>query len=118
MTYIKPKFQDYHIPGLTYISPKDAFTMLNSAEAALLDVREIEETSMGKAAIADAILHPLSAITKSTRFEMDKTLIVMCAHGVRSAQVCAWLLRQGYDKVLNLDGGFACWIQAGLPVEP
>ena len=31
--------------------------------------------------------------------------IVMCHHGMRSAQVCQWLLSQGFTDVKNVSGG-------------
>jgi rhodanese-related sulfurtransferase len=36
-------------------------------------------------------------------------IVVMCHHGVRSAQVCAFLAGQGFKKVWNLSGGIDAW---------
>lgn len=35
----------------------------------------------------------------------EKETIVMCHHGVRSANFCSFLAQQGFSKVRNLDGG-------------
>lgn len=41
----------------------------------------------------------------NTRFDRDVETIVMCHHGVRSAQMCQWLLNIGFTKVKNVSGG-------------
>ena len=45
----------------------------------------------------------------------DRDIVVVCRVGARSAQVAAWLTRQGYDAV-NLTGGMEAWVQAGRPI--
>src|SRR3546814_7864077 len=50
-------------------------------------------------------------------FQKDKTVILYCASGGRSALAGRVLRALGYDKVYNL-GGFKSWAEAGLPVEP
>jgi rhodanese-related sulfurtransferase len=118
MTYQQPKYQDYHLKGILHISPDDAFNLIEKGEAFLLDVREPEETAEAKAFVKGSCIEaPLSGFTKSTKFSMEKHIIVMCAHGIRSAQVCDWLIGKGYINVLNLDGGFANWQAMNLPVS-
>jgi rhodanese-related sulfurtransferase len=43
--------------------------------------------------------------------------MIMCATGVRSTAVTAYLLRNGWNDVVNVDGGITAWQRAGLPVE-
>ena len=45
----------------------------------------------------------------------DVPLVVVCKVGGRSAQVTAWLNRQGYEAV-NLAGGMLAWEGAGRPM--
>jgi rhodanese-related sulfurtransferase len=37
--------------------------------------------------------------------------------GERSAKAVAALKKQGFTRVVNLNGGLKAWQQAGLPVE-
>ncbi|ANY68827.1 sulfurtransferase [Paenibacillus sp. BIHB 4019] len=37
----------------------------------------------------------------------DKPLYIVCAHGVRSANVCGYLEKQGYGSLHNVTGGMA-----------
>lgn len=116
MTYQQPKYQDFHLKGILHISPDDAFRLIENDEAVLLDVREPEEIAVAKTDLQQpAIEVPLSRFTRSTKFSQDRIIVVMCAHGIRSAQVCDWLIGKGYKNVLNLDGGFANWQAMNLP---
>jgi rhodanese-related sulfurtransferase len=41
--------------------------------------------------------------------DRSRSVVCICHHGMRSAQVVAFLLRQGYDRVYNLVGGIDAW---------
>jgi rhodanese-related sulfurtransferase len=49
-------------------------------------------------------------------FSRDKSVIVYCASGGRSALAGKTLKELGYDKVFNV-GGFKDWVEAGGAVE-
>jgi rhodanese-related sulfurtransferase len=40
-----------------------------------------------------------------TRLDKDRETIVLCHHGMRSAQMCQWLIAQGFTHVSNVIGG-------------
>lgn len=45
-------------------------------------------------------------------------VVCICHHGMRSAQVVAFLERQGFEAVYNLAGGIDAWseqVDAGVP---
>lgn len=50
-------------------------------------------------------------------FGEDKTFIIHCASGWRSALATEALQRMGLKPVRNLKGGFTAWKAAGGPVE-
>ena len=56
------------------------------------------------------------APTHDKAFDRNKTVIVYCASGGRSALAGKTLKDMGYTDVRNL-GGFKDWLEAGLPVE-
>ena len=39
----------------------------------------------------------------------DRPVVVLCHHGVRSMHAVEWLRAQGFDNMLNLDGGIDAW---------
>ena len=48
----------------------------------------------------------------------DQVIIVICQEGFQSSLAAAALQRLGLRKATDLDGGFAAWREAGLPVVP
>lgn len=83
----------------------------------LLDVREPWEINICK--IEGIINIPMQQIT--TRFlelEDDQEIVCICHHGMRSAQVCMFLERQGFTKISNLMGGVAAWAAQVDPAMP
>jgi rhodanese-related sulfurtransferase len=74
----------------------------------LVDVREPEELEIAK---LDGFMNlPLSRFaewgnTIRNYLSEDAETIVMCHHGMRSAQMCQWLMSQGFTNVKNLAGG-------------
>jgi rhodanese-related sulfurtransferase len=41
-----------------------------------------------------------------------------CGHGERAATALSLLERGGFGSLVNLDGGFGGWKEAGLATEP
>lgn len=98
------------------LTPAAAVQLMNNEEVVLLDVREPSETAGGK--IAKAIQIPVSSISKRIG-ELDKhknkTVLVYCKTGARSAMACKELSKNGFDKVYSLKGGMMAWQDAHLP---
>ncbi|MDB9527296.1 rhodanese-like domain-containing protein [Oscillatoria sp. CS-180] len=92
-----------------------------SDEIQLIDVREPWE--LQKAAIAGFINLPLSQFAEwetqiHQHLDVETETIVMCHHGIRSAQMCAWLKQQGFTHVENLVGGIDAYsinVDASVP---
>lgn len=83
-------------------------------ELLLIDVREPVEHEL--AHVEGAKLLPLSRFHEwAGRLDPEAEIVVMCHHGIRSAQVCSFLARQGFEKVSNLAGGIDLW---SLEVDP
>ncbi|ARQ69800.1 rhodanese-like domain-containing protein [Streptomyces marincola] len=87
------------------------------AGAPLLDVREPDEWAAGH---AEGALHiPMGQVIERmgdiTEHAGDGTLHVVCKVGGRSAQVTAYLVRNGIDAV-NVDGGMHAWQASGRPL--
>ena len=86
-----------------------AVRMLESPEGLqLIDVREPQEVAIAHLEGFEVL--PLSEFAQwanqiATRFDRDAETLVMCHHGVRSAQMCQWLVSQGFTNVKNIAGG-------------
>jgi rhodanese-related sulfurtransferase len=74
----------------------------------LIDVREPEEIAI--AYLPNFTVLSLSKFnewseTIHTRFDVEAETLVLCHHGIRSAQMCQWLETQGFTNVQNISGG-------------
>ena len=87
----------------------------------LLDVRECWEFALAPIHVAGLrSLHvPMDDIpTRLAELDPLQPVVCICHHGMRSAQVVAFLERQGFDAVYNLAGGSDAWslqVDAGVP---
>jgi rhodanese-related sulfurtransferase len=83
----------------------------------LVDVREPWEIEI--ASLAETINIPMGDIpTRHTELDPARPVAVLCHSGGRSARVAAWLARQGYARVANIEGGIDAWaegVDASLP---
>lgn len=74
----------------------------------LIDVREPLEHDMAR--VEGAELLPLSRFEEwAGALDPAAETVVMCHHGMRSAQVCLFFARQGHAKMINLAGGIDRW---------
>jgi sulfur-carrier protein adenylyltransferase/sulfurtransferase len=89
------------------------------AEAPLfLDVREREEWEEGH--IPGAVHIPrgsLESRIESSAPDRDRTIVVYCASGSRSAFAAKTLEELGYADVRSLAGGFVDWKRNGFPTQ-
>ena len=91
--------------------------MRGEAPPLVIDVREPEECEIAR--IEGARLLPLSLFNEwAPSLDPGRETVFMCHHGVRSAQVCAFLSRQGFAKLHNLAGGIDRWSADVDPAVP
>ena len=85
-----------------------ATMMASNPSLQLIDVRERNEIDY--AAIPGFDLYPLSEFEQwsdriLTELKPEAETIVICHHGMRSAQLCQWLSMRGFSQVKNVIGG-------------
>ena len=74
----------------------------------LIDVREPLEIEI--AFIKGFTVFPLSQFPEwsdqvDVHLDSNKETLVLCHHGMRSAQMCQWLISKGFTNVKNIVGG-------------
>jgi rhodanese-related sulfurtransferase len=76
----------------------------------MLDVREVHELANG---ILDNAIHiPMNHVpARLSELETARQspLVLICRSGQRSAQVGHFLEQEGFNDVINLDGGMNAW---------
>lgn len=50
--------------------------------------------------------------------DVDREVILVCAHGYSSSLAAATLHDLGFAHAADVVGGFEAWVEAGLPTEP
>jgi rhodanese-related sulfurtransferase len=80
----------------------------HSAVPLLLDVREPWEFAHCR--LPGAVLMPMASVpARYLELDREQPTVVICHHGMRSAQVCLFLEQQGFTRLINLAGGVAAW---------
>jgi rhodanese-related sulfurtransferase len=84
----------------------------------LLDVREPWEFQLAR--IEGSLPIPMGEIPVRANHELDpeERIVVICHHGVRSANVTQWLRQQGFEQAQSLRGGIDRWsriVDASVP---
>lgn len=89
----------------------------SSGKILLLDVREPWEYEICH--IEGAQPMPMQSVpARQEELDPDASVICICHHGMRSAQVAAFLERNGFTDVTNLTGGMHAWAQQVDPAMP
>jgi rhodanese-related sulfurtransferase len=103
------------IPGIT---PRDLAVKLKSESSfVLLDVRELWELSYARIDDPRLVILPISqlaharesALPESLVSNFEAEIVVLCHHGIRSADVTRWLITQGWKNTVSLEGGIAAY---------
>jgi monothiol glutaredoxin len=98
------------------LTAAEAKAMLDRNEIVLFDVRPENERARAKIAAA----RPLDAAGRAYWLELDRgtPIVFHCHHGPRSQAIAEQALREGFQKVYNLQGGIDAWSTAVDPSVP
>lgn len=102
---------------ISQVTPVQASDLATQG-AILLDVRDSDEVSQGSphGAIRLSRSHLELNIEEKVP-DLNSSIIVMCASGMRSLFAADDLIQLGYPNVQSIDGGFTRWKNEGLPFE-
>ncbi|MFK8080028.1 MAG: rhodanese-like domain-containing protein [Granulosicoccus sp.] len=106
-----------------------ALERLRAEGVAIIDVRRQDEWET-TGLVAGS--HPMTFFDAKGRYDAeawlekldklvrpDEPLVLICAHGVRSAKIAEFLdKRLGYTQVYNVTKGISAWLADKRPVEP
>ena len=90
------------------IAPRALASWLREEPLLLLDVREAWEVAIS--AFPDALHMPMREIpARLDELAPQRSIVCICHHGARSAQVAQFLEHRGFERVYNLAGGIDAW---------
>jgi rhodanese-related sulfurtransferase len=106
------------------ITPAEAKEMMAKGNTLVVDVRDAPEVDKsGKVAGAVHVSRGMLEFRADAEtpyhdknFDKNKTIILYCASGGRSALSGKVLKEMGYDQVYNL-GAFKDWVDSGGPID-
>jgi rhodanese-related sulfurtransferase len=79
----------------------------------LLDVREPWECELASVPTDERfelVRMPMASVpARYGELDPQRPIACLCHHGMRSAQVAYFLLRQGFERVVNVHGGIHAW---------
>lgn len=81
----------------------------------LVDVRESMEVEIAHLPgfqVFSLSEFPVWSESITTSLDPHKETLVLCHHGVRSSQMCQWLVTQGFTQVKNIVGGIDAYSSA------
>lgn len=105
--------------GGVHLSPDAFHRAMQDPNAVMIDVRNVNETAIGKFAPPGApVLDPL--MRRSTEFPewieanrgalQGKKILMYCTAGVRCERASAFMRKKGFDDVYQLQGGVHRWV--------
>ena len=100
-----------HVPQ---IGVADLVESLKHGAVTVIDVRHLNEWSAGH---IDGAAHiPLGRLEgRLAEIPREKPVVMQCQGGARSMIGASILKAHGFDRVINLQGGYGGWAGAGLP---
>lgn len=109
-------------PSIPEVSVETLADYLAQPESVqLVDVREPEEVAIANLPAFE--IFPLSEYSRwsaqiQQHLDPHTETLVICHHGMRSAQMCQWLLTQGFTNVKNVAGGIDAYSARVDPSVP
>jgi rhodanese-related sulfurtransferase len=100
------------------VTVEEMQTLLQMDNVQLVDVRTPEEYSTGFIANAQNIDYFSPTFDEDIKkLDKEKPVIVYCKSGGRSAKCSEKLLKAGFVKIYNLEGGITEWKHEGLKIN-
>lgn len=106
----------YDIPEIS--AQQLAEKMKAGEKFTIVDVRETWETELASIQDERVVVVPMSQVAQEKEQAFPEELrdpqaeiVVMCHHGVRSADMTAWMRQQGWQNVSSLSGGIAAYAE-------
>ncbi len=89
---------------IEYVPAHNWETWRDDNQAVVIDVREPDEWANGT--LPDSLTISLASLpAEAPTLDREAAVLLVCAHGTRSATAAAWLSSMGFTKVASMAGG-------------
>ena len=113
-------FQTSYAGDYKRITVQEAYRIKQTTKEKILflDVRTPEEFTGMKGHVKGSVLIPVQILDQKLdliKEYKDKEVLIICNSGNRSRTASVILLRAGFQKIKDIDGGITAWNRAGFP---
>jgi phage shock protein E len=78
----------------------------------LIDLRTPEETAEGMIEGAGQLDYEAPSFeAEVAKLDKSKTYLLYCRSGNRSSEACTYMVKQGFQHLYNLEGGYLAWTE-------
>ncbi len=106
-----------HAQKVTKISNQELVELLKDSTVQLVDVRTPREIANGVIAGTSKVnFHDPAFVSMVSKLDKEKSIVLYCASGGRSASAGSKLKKLGFLKIYDLTGGFSDWKKEGYPI--
>jgi rhodanese-related sulfurtransferase len=100
------------------ISTEELAAMLANDDVVLVDINLTEDARKFHIDHAKRVHIPLDELNVSVpQLPRDKKIVIICLKGKRSPTAVKYLIGQGYEDVVMVEGGMQKWVMDGRPVK-
>jgi rhodanese-related sulfurtransferase len=100
------------------ITTVDLADMLDNEEVILLDINLREDAQKFHIDHAKRVHIPLDELNVSLpQLPREKKIVIICLKGKRAPTAAKYLIGQGYEDVVIVEGGIQQWVLEGRPVK-
>ena len=107
-----------NVKGAPFVSALEMPQLQRAGKSVIIDVNETKQFEQSH--IPNAISAPLKDINEQNRALLkhkDKTAVIVCQTGSRSASAAKQLISLGFSDLHILRGGLTAWTKENLPVN-
>jgi rhodanese-related sulfurtransferase len=100
------------------ISAKESVVLINRQPIIMIDVRNANEFKTAR--IDNSLNIPLDQLAENIdklKKNPNKTIVVYCQKGFRSAQAVKILYKLGINNAVSIEGGLDAWQKDNLPLK-
>jgi rhodanese-related sulfurtransferase len=100
------------------ISVKESVVLINRQPIIMIDVRNANEFKTAR--IDNSLNIPLDQLAENIdklKKNPNKTIVVYCQKGFRSAQAVKILYKLGINNAVSIEGGLDAWQKDNLPLK-
>ena len=111
---VKP-LPDVEVAKITTV---ELAAMLENDDVVLVDINLKDDAGKFHIDHAKRVNIPLDELNVSlSQLPRDKKLVIMCLKGKRAPTAVKYLIAQGYEDVVMVEGGVQRWVMEGRPVK-